>query len=60
VVPIGEPAVAWLDKYLDEARPRLVAEPDDGTIFPTVQGEPFSPNRLSEVVRNYVEAALIG
>jgi integrase/recombinase XerD len=60
VVPIGERAVAWLDKYLDEARPRLVSEPDDGTIFLTVQGEPFSPNRLSEVVRNYVEAARIG
>jgi len=59
VVPIGDRAVAWLDKYLDEARSRLVVEPDDGTIFLTVQGEPFSPNRLSEVVRNYVEAAQI-
>jgi integrase/recombinase XerD len=60
VVPIGERAVAWLDKYLDEGRSRLVSEPDDGTIFLTVQGEPFSPNHLSEVVRNYVEAAHIG
>jgi integrase/recombinase XerD len=60
VIPIGERAVAWIDKYLDEARPRLVVEPDDGTIFLTVQGEPFGPNRLSGLVRDYVEAARIG
>jgi site-specific recombinase XerD len=30
VIPIGERAVAWLDKYL-QARPQLVAEPDDMT-----------------------------
>jgi integrase/recombinase XerD len=30
-VPIGERAVAWLDKYIREARPQLVAEPDDIT-----------------------------
>jgi integrase/recombinase XerD len=33
VIPVGDRAVAWLDKYLDQARPRLVAEPDDGTLF---------------------------
>ena len=60
VIPIGERAVAWLDKYLDQARPQLVAEPDDGTLFLTVQGEPFGPNRLSGLVRDYVEAAGIG
>ena len=60
VIPIGERAVAWLDKYLDQARPRLAAEPDDGTLFLTVQGEPFGPNRLSGLVRDYVEAAGIG
>jgi integrase/recombinase XerD len=60
VIPVGERAVAWLDKYLDQARPRLVAEPDDGTLFLTAQGEPFGPNRLSGLVRDYVEAAEIG
>jgi integrase/recombinase XerD len=57
VIPVGERAVAWLDKYLDQARPRLVTEPDDGTLFLTAQGEPFGPNRLSGLVRDYVEAA---
>jgi integrase/recombinase XerD len=60
VIPIGERAVAWLDKYLDEARPRLAVEPDDMTVFLTVQGEPFSPNTLSFIIREYVDGAKIG
>jgi len=60
MIPIGERAVAWLDKYLEEARPQLAVEPDDRTIFLTAQGEPFSPNALSALVRDYVEKARIG
>src|SRR6266540_2838988 len=47
VVPIGERAIAWLEKYLDEARPEFVAEPDEGTVFLTRRGRPFHPNNLS-------------
>lgn len=43
VVPIGDRAIAWLQKYLDEARPQLVAEPDDGLLFLAYTGQPFSP-----------------
>jgi len=60
VIPIGERAVAWLDKYLDQARPRLATEPDDMTLFLTVQGEPLGRTTLSYVIRQYVEAAGIG
>jgi site-specific recombinase XerD len=35
VVPIGERAIAWLEKYLDEARSGCVVEPDEGTVFLT-------------------------
>ena len=31
VIPIGERALAWMDKYLNEVRPVIVVEPDDGT-----------------------------
>ena len=47
MIPIGERAVAWLEKYLREARPQLVVEPDDGTVFLTAQGEPFSRDQLT-------------
>jgi integrase/recombinase XerD len=57
VVPIGERAIAWLEKYLDEARPEFVVEPDQGTVFLTRTGRPFHPNHLSRLARDYLVAA---
>jgi integrase/recombinase XerD len=59
-LPLGERAIAWFDLYLDEARPHLVVEPDDMTVFLTGQGESFSRNSLSLIIREYVESAKIG
>jgi integrase/recombinase XerD len=41
VISIGERALAWIRKYPEDARPRLVAGADDGTLFLTEMGEPF-------------------
>ena len=60
VIPVGERALAWVDKYLNEVRPVIVVEPDDGMVFLTAIGEPFTPNHLSSLVHGYVEAAQIG
>ena len=57
VVPVGERAVAWLRKYLDEARPAFVVAPDEGSVFLTRTGRPFHPNHLSRLARDYVVAA---
>ncbi len=57
VVPIGERAAAWLSRYLDEARPMLVAEPDEGVVFLTRAGRPVHRNHCSRLVREYVVAA---
>ncbi len=35
MVPIGEQAIAWLERYLNDVRPGLVVPPDDGTLFLT-------------------------
>ncbi len=59
-VPIGERALAWLDKYLLEARPKLVTLPDDGAMFLTHFGESFVPESLTNIVRRYVDAAELG
>ncbi|MGC1298299.1 MAG: site-specific tyrosine recombinase XerC [Alloacidobacterium sp.] len=59
-VPIGERAIAWLQKYIREARPQLAIEPDDMTVFVTLQGEPFSKSYLSRIVREYIVAAKLG
>ena len=57
VVPIGERAIAWLGKYLDEARPGFVVEPDEGTVFLTRRGRPSHPNNFSRLTRDYLVAA---
>src|SRR5262249_9669391 len=60
IVPIGERALAWIDKYVVEARPQLVTGADPGTLFLTSTGVPFTPNHLSQMARGYVLAAAIG
>jgi integrase/recombinase XerD len=59
-VPIGARAVAWLRKYIEEARPQLAIEPDDMTVFLTAQGEPFSRDHLTAVVKGRIAAANTG
>jgi integrase/recombinase XerD len=60
MIPMGERAFSWIRKYLDEARPSLALSPDDGTVFLTNVGLAFEPNRLTQLVRDYVDAAEIG
>jgi integrase/recombinase XerD len=57
VAPIGQRALAWLDKYLAEARPELVAAHDDGALFLTDYGETFAKNRLGDLVKRYIRSA---
>jgi len=57
---IGERAIARLEKYVREARPQLAIEPDDMTVFLTAQGEPFSRDHLTAVVKDRVDAAKLG
>jgi integrase/recombinase XerD len=60
VVPIGERAQLWVDKYLREVRPRLAVEPDDGFLFLGGEGLALTPGYLSDRVREYVDQAGIG
>jgi integrase/recombinase XerD len=60
VVPVGDRALAWLDRYLTELRPLLVLKPDNGILFLTLMGAPFTPNHLSWLARRYVRATGIG
>ena len=60
MIPIGERALAWIRRYTEEVRPGLVREPDDGALFLTNLFEPFTPNRLTQLVRGYIDAADLG
>jgi integrase/recombinase XerD len=53
MVPIGERALLWLNKYLAEARPQLALGREEA-MFVTNAGEPFSANSLTPTVRRYV------
>ena len=57
MVPLGNRACTWIDKYTLEVRPGLVIEPDDGTLFLHEYGEAFHKNRLSDLVKKYIEQA---
>ena len=58
VVPIGERALAWLDRYLLESRPLLLAHPHD-TLFVTDYGEPAHPAFIATKVKRYMQFANI-
>ena len=57
VVPLGERAAAWIDRYLEEVRPMLVTGHDERVCFLTDFGEAFEKNRLGDLVKRYVEAS---
>lgn len=60
MVPIGERAVSWIQKYLYEARPLLIVPPDDATLFLTGRGERFNQDSLSILTRGYVNRSGCG
>jgi len=55
VIPIGERALFWIEKYLDDVRPTLVGPRDDGTLFLSTLGIALNGVTLSPRVRKYVE-----
>jgi integrase/recombinase XerD len=57
VVPAGERALAWVQKYVDEARPKLALAHDDGFLFIGDAGEALVPDYFTQLVRHYLEAA---
>lgn len=59
VVPIGERALAWIAKYCADARPQLVSEPDDGTLFLLQDGRPMTPDGATQRTRYYLRRAQI-
>jgi integrase/recombinase XerD len=60
MIPIGERACRWITKYVDEVRPLLACEPDDGVVFLTRNREPFSGYRMAELVRDLIDDGQVG
>jgi integrase/recombinase XerD len=56
VTPIGARALLWLDKYLLEARPQLLAA-DNVALFVTDYGEPVTPEFVAARVKAFMRIA---
>ncbi len=57
MVPLGERACRWVEKYLIEVRPELLSTTEDGRLFLTDYGEPYSPDWLGEYVKGAIRRA---
>jgi len=60
VVPIGERALAWVERYLAEVRPRLVVDTRERALFLTGYGEAFNPQVVSHMASQFIKKADIG
>ncbi|MBS0446662.1 MAG: tyrosine-type recombinase/integrase [Proteobacteria bacterium] len=57
LVPVGERACAWLDKYLREVRPERATNHDDYTLFLDDDGRGYEAGRLGDQVKRQLVAA---
>jgi integrase/recombinase XerD len=60
MVPIGERALQWVDKYRFDVRPQLVVDPSNDLLFVNHVGQVLGMQWLSQKVRDYVIAAGLG
>lgn len=57
IVPVGARALAWLERYLKEVRPRLCLDTRTPALFLTGYGEAFNPDVLSRMVSAWLKQA---
>lgn len=57
IVPIGERALAWLTRYLDEVRTAFVVDPNEAGLFLTHEGRRPTLEYVTALVRTYVKRA---
>lgn len=57
LLPIGQRALAWVEKYQQEARPSLVTGKDNGVLFLTDPGQPFRRGALGGRIKRYIRSA---
>jgi integrase/recombinase XerD len=57
IVPIGERALAWLQKYLDDVRPALLVDPKERALLLSIDGQRIGLDTISSVARRCVRGA---
>lgn len=59
MIPIGERALQWIDKYLTDTRPELSTGADEGHLFLSKLGQALGKGSLTSLVRKYVDKAKV-
>jgi len=59
IIPIGERAVLWIDKYLDESRCELTCGQDDNALFLNYLGKGIDGGSITHMVRDYLNKAQV-
>ena len=59
VVPVGTRALKWLERYLDEVRPKLILDQTEKALFLTSYGQGFNPDVISRMVSKFIKKAEI-
>jgi integrase/recombinase XerD len=57
MVPVGEQAVEWIEKYLLIVRPRLCLDTRTQALFLTCYGGPFNPDVVSRMMASWMKEA---
>lgn len=60
LIPIGQSALFWIGKYLNEVRDDYVIEPDELYLFLSRDGKQFNYDYLSQMVSDYLQKAGVG
>jgi integrase/recombinase XerD len=60
MVPMGSRAATWVDKYLFDVRPELVAVESEDFLFLGLQGKRLDASYLTHRIGRYVAAANVG
>jgi integrase/recombinase XerD len=59
LVPIGQQALFWIDKYLQVTRPKLLLDSEQQALFLTGYGGAFSANSLGNLIKKMMTSAEI-
>lgn len=59
LVPMGEEALLWLQRYLSEARPELVAKKSNDFLFPSLRGQQMTRQTFWHRIKLYAKRAEI-
>jgi len=57
IIPIGERALAWVEKYLNESRPQLLLNVHEEALFLNDYGDPLPRDALARKVKHYMNQA---